>query len=491
MAADNPPMHRVGSRMRGGGETMRHRTLVQIGCLVLIAVVAGAAFAAMGDRTARSDAPHQAAGAPSVAPLPRPATPSQAATIPSDEASTGGDPVIADHADGGGSPSSSVTPKTRNGRPAPLRATIRPSSDTGVATIVGGTPPFTVTLVADDGRKNVVYQGSDRTVSVPLMPGPTRISIIDAGGSVIVAAALGNVDFWVVDNTARKAIKYNTQLATITVTTAVPGDGTPANVDLRNIAVRSTDGCAFVVVADSVEGLSRNRLIKISSLGAVEQTITVPDSYKLQDVTFDASGNIYTIDRGTGYWGARLVRIAKFRSTNGNFMSSALIPLPANGFGYPQVNLTNMIEYRVSSGRLVARTNTGTFAIINPSNLAVESYRYSADYAYTCMALDDTALYTGGAGFNRPAFFGRQANFFTDTKYAQASIINTSTPVHSWITTPTLPAIADVSVDSSHYVYTVQRDDANRIFRIYVVDPMGLPVTDIGLPYAQKLSVVR
>jgi hypothetical protein len=385
-------------------------------------------------------------------------------------------------------------PKPRPYRPAPLAATVTAVGDTGVASITGGTAPFTVTLVADTGILEPVYTGTARSVTVPLMPGPTEFAVTDARGMYATASALGDISIWVVDNTARSALRYDTLVETVTVSVAVRGDEATANVALRNISVRPTDDHAFVVVADALGGSTNNRLIQLDPTGAVDATIPIPSSYRLQDVTFDDAGNIYTIDRGLGYFAANRVRIVKLDPT-GNVLDSTETVLPSNGFTYPMANLTNMIEYQPTIGRLVARINTGTFAIIDPATLAIESYRYSADYAYTCMTLDsDTttaSLYTGGSGFNRPAFFGRQIDWLTDTKYADASIINTATVVHSWITTPTLPAIADVSVDSSHYVYTVQRDDANKLFGLYVVDPGGSEVTTVALPYGQKLSVVR
>jgi len=377
----------------------------------------------------------------------------------------------------------------------PLRASIASGTDTGTITITGGLAPFTVALVMESGAEEIVYTGTSRTAEVPLLPGKTDFRVTDTYGGGFSASALGDVVFWVTDNTSRSVQKFEAAANTVTVDVTVRGAETTAAVKLANVSVRPSDDHVFLVFSDEVSGTENNRLIELAPDGSFVGTIAVPGCYKIQDATFDGNDNIYVLDRGFGSGAGNRVNIVKLNRT-GSVVATMATTLPSSGISYPMANLTNMIEYHSGMKRLVARINSATFAIVAPNNMTIDSYRYSGDYAYTCMALDLTAgsLYTGGAGFNRPAFFGLQPNFLSSQIYEDASVLTSPTP-HTWSVEPALPVITDIAVDSTRYVYTIQRDMAAAITRAYCynpgADPSLGPAKTVDLPYGNKISVVR
>jgi len=377
----------------------------------------------------------------------------------------------------------------------PLRASIQSGTDTGTITITGGLAPFTVSLVMESGAEQVVYMGTSRTAEVPLLPGKTDFRVTDTYGGGFSASALGDVVFWVTDNASRSVQKYEAAADTVTVNVTVRGAETTAAVKLANVSVRPSDDHVFLVFSDEVSGTENNRLIELAPDGSVVGTIAVPGCYKIQDATFDGNDNIYVLDRGFGSGAGNRVNIVKLNQT-GSVVATMATTLPNSGIGYPMANLTNMIEYHAGMKRLVARINAATFAIVASNNMTVDSYRYSGDYAYTCMALDLTAgsLYTGGTGFNRPSFFGMQPDFLSNAIYEDASVLTSPTP-HTWSVEPTLPVITDIAVDSTGYVYTIQRDMAAAITRAYCynpgADPSLGPAKTVDLPWGNKISVVR
>lgn len=373
----------------------------------------------------------------------------------------------------------------------PLSAHIASGRDTGILTISGGTGPFSVSMLTDSGLRPI-YAGSTRMLAVPLVAGVNNYQI--AGGpEATVTSALGTTQFWVADLASRMLRRYDAALDTVTVSVHCPGDDASASVVMRNISVRPSDDHVFAVFSDNTGTQTRNRLIELAPDGSSVATINVAGAYKIQDVTFDSSDNIYVSDRGTGAGVNNRIRIIKL-SPSGTVLDSTQTVLPPSVVGYPMVNLPTMIEYQAAANRLVVRINTATFAILDPATLAVESYRFGGDTCHTCMTLNsnnasDVVLYTGGSGFNLPAFFGKQSMFLSDPKYLDSNIYRT--PSHDWEVTPTLSAIADVAVDSNDYVYTIQNDGAAGITRAYVVDPAGAPVKTIDLPDGMKISVVR
>jgi len=386
-------------------------------------------------------------------------------------------------------------------RKAPLSATVSAGSDTAWIKIVGGAPPFTVSMVGASGER-VLYKGVKRSAKVPLLAGKTVYRVSSGRGSRIAGGAstestvvtgIGDQKFWVADNTKRMLHRFDAALETVTASVWVPGHETSASVLMRNVTVRSSDGHLFVAFSDNVNGVDTNRLIELDSNGSAVATWSVPSSYKLQDATFDASGNAYAIDRGTGSYADNRVRVTKLSPT-GAVLDSTQTVLPPNGITYPMANLTNMIEWLPGIDRLVARINTGTFVILDPATLTPLEFRYSGDRAYTCMTLNanspsNVVLYTGGSGFNMASFFGKQSDFLGDVRYLDSTI--GLSPFHDWKVTPTLPAIADVSVDANDYVYTIQHDGVNGLTKAYVVDPDGVAVKDFVLPAGTKIAVVR
>lgn len=380
-----------------------------------------------------------------------------------------------------------------------------PSS--AIVKLQGGQPPFSIWLVGDSGTRRL-YTGKAREVRVPVLAGVTTYRVVErttdapttplgwsrtAEGGSLEATISGDTKFWVGNTATRMIRKYDAGEDTITANVLIPGDETTTAVTFRNVAVRPTDDHVFVVFSDNLDGATRNRLVELDPAGSRVATIPVAGSYKIQDVTFDANGDIFVSDRGTGYYGSNRVRIVKIDRTTYQPLLATQTVLPPNAYiGYPMVNLTTMLEYQQATNKIVARINSGTFAVLNPATLAIESYRFSGDYCYTCMALstsDETSvtLYTGGSGFYLPAFFGKQTGFLNDTKYLDPSII--TTPSHSWIVTPTLPAILDVAVDSNDFVYTIQHDGPNGITRAYVVDPDGVLVKTVALPDGTRIAV--
>lgn len=393
---------------------------------------------------------------------------------------------------------------------APISASVRAvkgNPDDAILTIMGGVGPFKVSLVGVNGPITL-YTGSLRRVTVPVLAGVTTYrvepySFISSAGYSIAAegpstetSITGDTKFWVANTSSRMVRRYDAAVDTITVNTWVRGDDTTSSVILRNVAVRPSDDHVFVVFSDNMGGTTRNRLIELDAAGSFVATIPVPGAYKIQDVTFDSGNNIYVSDRGGGYYAANRVKIVKLSPTAPyDVLVTTQTVLPANAhIGYPMVNLTTMLDYQPIANKVIARINTGTFAVVNPSTLAIESYRFSGDYCYTCMALntsDETSvtLYTGGSGFYLPAFFGKQSGFLNDNRYLDPSIIRS--PFHDWIVTPTLPAITDVAVDSNNYVYTIQHDGVNGITRAYIVNPGGTLVQTVDLPDGTRIAVVR
>lgn len=376
--------------------------------------------------------------------------------------------------------------------------------------IEGGVPPFQVAIVGTDGSLTTVYTGSLRRVMVPVLAGATvyRVSMVAAeayrSGTAGIAAKpgpstetsiAGDMRFWVANTATRMVRRYDALTDTITASVWVRGADTTASVTLRNVAVRPSDDHVFVVFSDGGSG-AENRLIELGPTGSFVATIPVPGSYKIQDVTFDPSGNIYVSDRGTGYFGENRVRISKISPVSPySVVATTQTVLPPNAYiGYPMVNLSTMLDFQPVANRLIARINTGTFAVLNPSTLAIESYRYSGCYGYQCMALntsDETSvtLYTGESGFYRPSFYAKEVGFLNDARYLDPSIIEN--PFFAWQVTPTLPAVTDVAIDSNNFVYTIQHDGVNGITRAYIVNPDGGLVKTVDLPDGTRISVVR
>lgn len=377
-----------------------------------------------------------------------------------------------------------------------LSARITPGVESGTMTLVGGRAPFKVDLITDSGPLTV-YSGIRRTFSVPLLAGSNDY-VVTASGESTSSEGLGTARFWVADSLRRRVQRWDAEVDTVTVSISLPGDSVPANVAMRNIAVRPADDNVFVVFADAVDGVTRNRLVRLDASGSVLATIPVPGSYKIQDVTFDATGNIYVCDRGFGSYGDNRVTITKLSPTGTFLMSTGttLTPLlnPAGQLVYPMANLYTMLEYNAGTNRIIARINTATFAVINPVTLQIESRRYGGDSAYGCMTLNtntatDVVLYTGGSGLSRTPFFGKQTGFLSDPKYLDPS--RYFNPDHSWIVTPTLPAITDIAVDANDFVYTIQHDGTATTTQAYVVTPDGLPAKTIDLPGGTRIAVVR
>lgn len=402
------------------------------------------------------------------------------------------------------SAASALTRKATNRflpRKAPLSASVSAGSDTAWVKIVGGAPPFTVSMVTASGER-VLYKGVRRSAKVPLLAGKTVYRVSSGAGARIaggpstestVVTGIGDQKFWVADTSKRMLHRFDAALETVTASVWVPGHETSASVLMRNVTVRSSDGHVFVAYSDNVNGVDSNRLVELDADGSTVSTWSVPSSYKLQDVTFDGSGNGYTIDRGSGSGSYNRVRITKLSPT-GTVLDSTQTVLPPNGITYPMANLTNMIEWLPGLDRLVARINTGTFVILDPAALTPLEFRYSGDRAYTCMTLNanspsNVVLYTGGSGFNLASFFGKQSDFLGDVRYLDSTI--GLSPFHDWKVAPTLPAIADVSVDANDYVYTIQHDGVNGLTKAYVVDPDGVAVKDFVLPAGTKIAVVR
>ncbi len=380
--------------------------------------------------------------------------------------------------------------------PAPLSATITPGTDTGTVMIRGGVGPFTVSMLTDSGPLQV-YSGAARVAQVPLVAGSTDFQIT-GGTETTIAAGVGDTRFWVADNVARTVKRFDALADTLTVSAWIPGDDTSSTVKMRNISVRPSDDHLFVVFSDEY-ATGNDRLIELDADGGRVATYTVPASYKIQDVTFDSANNMYVIDRGTGQNEANRVRITKLSPTGSVLLSTQTVlpPIATSQpqlIGYPMINLTTMIEYHAALNVLVARINTATFAILDPATLQVTQYRFGGDTCHSCMTLNsnvstDVVLYTGGSGFNLPSFFGKQSGFLSDAKYLDPAIFKN--PSHDWKVEPTLPAIADVAVDTNNFVYTIQHDGAGGLTRAYVVDPTGAPVKTVDLPGGTKIAVVR
>lgn len=388
---------------------------------------------------------------------------------------------------------------------------VRRYTDDVMMRIEGGVPPFRVSIVGANGSTTPVYTGSLRRILVPVLAGPTvyRVTMVAADSYQPEAARIaeapagpsaetsisGETRFWVANTTTRMVRRYDALTDTITANVWVRGAETTAAVSLRNLAVRPSDDHVFVVFSDAGSG-PNNRLIELGPTGSFIATIPVPGSYKIQDVTFDPDGNIYVSDRGTGYYDANRIRISKLSPVAPyDVLVTTQTVLPANAYiGYPMANLSTMLDFQPVANKLIARINTGTFAVVNPSTLAIESYRYSGCYGYQCMALntsDETSvtLYTGESGFYRPSFYAKEVGFLNDARYLDPSIIEN--PFFAWQVTPTLPAVTDVAVDSNDFVYTIQRDMANGITRAYIVNPDGGLVKTVDLPDGTKISVVR
>ncbi len=363
------------------------------------------------------------------------------------------------------------------GASMPLGVSVAVTPGQAVVTITGGRPTFEVRSLQANSA-TFEYSGPARAVTVPIDNGIVIFQVTDGAGVVVTSTPVAaGVEMWVAEPAYGRISKYSSDLATTTARS------TSVFTGLRNIAVRPSDSHLFAV------DQSAGQVVELNPDGAEARRFAVPGGYRPQDVSFDAAGHIFVVDRT-----APAGKVYRFDSA-GSLEASAAVMMPI-GVPLPQYGNTTMhIVYHAPSDALLIRFNSGAIVGVDPSTLATRWYRYSSDpLLLPGWDMDPTAeilysgVYSGG--------WGKQSAFINGPNHL-APLVGTGFAPFDWTVSALQPMVTDVSVDEDGFIYVLQADSGGtmgmpvRGARVYVYDGAGTLLMDWEVPGALRLGVIR